>query len=138
MLERRPAEKPAPTDPVRIADDAFRMGSDRHYPEEGAPHPVRVSGFAIDPYPVTIRQFAAFVAETGYRTVAEGRSIPRLVWEWTTDWYSARHPAASGKPCCAPGDPRGGSLEGSLDPNQPRVSIPRRVVKGGLPKTGLV
>ena len=32
---------------------------------------VRVDGFFIDPYPVTNRQFAAFVAATGYRTVAE-------------------------------------------------------------------
>ena len=31
----------------------------------------RVDGFFIDPCPVTNRQFAAFVAATGYRTVAE-------------------------------------------------------------------
>ena len=137
MLERRPAEKPAPTDPYGSQTTRSAWVRTGTIPRKGPASGAR-QRFAIDPYPVTIRQFAAFVAETGYRTVAEGRSIPRLVWEWTTDWYSARHPAASGKPCCAPGDPRGGSLEGSLDPNQPRVSIPRRVVKGGLPKTGLV
>jgi formylglycine-generating enzyme required for sulfatase activity len=53
------------------------------------------------------------------------------VWEWTTDWYSVRHPADAAKPCCVPQDPRGGTLAGSLDPAQPSVKIPRRVVKGG-------
>jgi sulfatase modifying factor 1 len=52
-------------------------------------------------------------------------------WEWTTDWYSPRHPDASEKPCCVPLDPRGGNVEDSFDPNQPSVRIPRRVVKGG-------
>lgn len=47
------------------------MGSDRHYPEEGLAHVVRVDGFLIDPTPVTNTQFAAFVAETNYRTLAE-------------------------------------------------------------------
>jgi len=49
----------------------FRMGSDAHYPEEAPAHPVAVSGFWIDRYEVTNREFAAFVAETGYVTVAE-------------------------------------------------------------------
>ena len=42
-----------------------------HYPEEAPAHRVRVNGFFIDPCPVTNRQFAAFVAATDYRTVAE-------------------------------------------------------------------
>ncbi|HEY5164911.1 MAG TPA: SUMF1/EgtB/PvdO family nonheme iron enzyme, partial [Acidimicrobiia bacterium] len=49
----------------------FRMGSDAHYPEEGPVHPVAVSGFWIDRYAVTNRDFAAFVQDTGYVTVAE-------------------------------------------------------------------
>jgi sulfatase modifying factor 1 len=49
----------------------FRMGSDRHYADEGPSHLVRVSGFAIDPHPVTNSEFAEFVAATGYITVAE-------------------------------------------------------------------
>jgi formylglycine-generating enzyme required for sulfatase activity len=48
-----------------------RMGSNIHDPEEAPAHRVRVEGFFIDPYPVTNRQFAAFIAATGYRTVAE-------------------------------------------------------------------
>jgi formylglycine-generating enzyme len=47
------------------------MGSDRHYLEEKPAHDVHVDGFFIDPYPVTNRQFAAFVSATGYRTLAE-------------------------------------------------------------------
>ena len=52
------------------------------------------------------------------------------VWEWTSDWYAARHPDAS-PPCCAPRDPRGGSARASFDPAQPQFQIPRRVIKGG-------
>ncbi len=256
------------------------MGSDRHYAEEAPSHLVNVSAFTIDPHPVTNRQYAAFVTETGYQTVAErpldprqfpglaednlapgslvfhktraavdlgdfrqwwawtqgaswrrpdgakstiadrldhpvvhiafedaqayadwsGQALPteaeweyaarggldgaefawgdtfnpdgrmmantwwgefpyrRLrtkghertspvgsfpangfglfdmignVWEWTTDWYSERHTADAAKPCCVPQDPRGGQAAASLDPQQPSVRIPRRVVKGG-------
>jgi formylglycine-generating enzyme len=60
-----------PGDMVWIPGGTFQMGSDRHYPEEAPVSQVRVDGFFIDPYPVTNRQFAAFVAATGYRTVAE-------------------------------------------------------------------
>lgn len=52
------------------------------------------------------------------------------VWEWTDDWWSAHAPDAD-KPCCIPQDPRGGSVEGSLDPHQPQFPIPRKVIKGG-------
>ncbi|MEZ5121084.1 MAG: SUMF1/EgtB/PvdO family nonheme iron enzyme [Solirubrobacterales bacterium] len=54
-----------------IPGATFRMGSDDHYAEEAPAHPVRVSPFWIDRTPVTNRQFAAFVAATGYVTVAE-------------------------------------------------------------------
>ncbi|MGA8745156.1 MAG: formylglycine-generating enzyme family protein [Solirubrobacterales bacterium] len=53
------------------------------------------------------------------------------VWEWTSDWYLARHPAEAEKACCAPENPRGGEPEQSFDPAQPRIRIPRRVIKGG-------
>jgi formylglycine-generating enzyme len=49
----------------------FRMGSDAHYPEEAPVDEVAVEGFWIDRREVTNRQFAAFVAATGYLTVAE-------------------------------------------------------------------
>lgn len=47
------------------------MGSDRHYPEERPAHRVSVDGFWIDPTPVTNAEFGAFVADTGYVTLAE-------------------------------------------------------------------
>lgn len=53
------------------------------------------------------------------------------VWEWTDDWYTATRDGADDHSCCAPPDPRGGSKEGSYDPHQPEVLIPRKVVKGG-------
>jgi formylglycine-generating enzyme required for sulfatase activity len=265
---------------VWIDGGEFRMGSDRHYPEEAPAHRVHVDRFFIDPYPVTNRQFAAFVAATGYRTVAERRPNPddypgalphmlvpgalvfhktrgpvdlrdfsnwwgwkpgaywrhpegkgssvagRLdhpvvqvafedaeayarwagkllpteaewefaarggldgaefvwgdefapdgrqmantwqgefpwqnlcadgfertskvgvfppnryglydmagnVWEWTADWFSARHVPEAKSPCCVPKDRRGGPVEASFEAVQPGGSIPSKVVKGG-------
>jgi len=49
----------------------FRMGSDKHYPEEAPARDVAVDGFWIDRFQVTNRQFGEFVADTGYVTVAE-------------------------------------------------------------------
>jgi formylglycine-generating enzyme len=265
---------------ILLEGGEFRMGSDRHYPEEAPQHRVSVNAFLIDPTPVTNRQFADFVAATGYVTVAErplnpadyrgaaaemlapgslvfhptrgpvdlrdirnwwtwlpgaswrnpegessniaarmdhpvvhvafadaetyalwagkelpteaewefaarggldgaefvwgdelspeGRQMANIwrgefpwqnlradgrertsavgdfpangyglydmagnVWEWTTDWHSARHPGKASSPCCIPQNPRGGAREGSLDPAQPHSQIPRKVVKGG-------
>jgi len=53
------------------------------------------------------------------------------VWEWTTDWWSRRHEADAAKSCCVPHNPRGGREEESLDPDQPQIRIPRKVLKGG-------
>ncbi|MGO4388259.1 formylglycine-generating enzyme family protein [Microvirga sp. 2YAF29] len=265
---------------IRVPGGMFRMGSDRHYPEEAPVHRVTVDGFWIDPTPVTNRQFREFVRATGYITFAEqqpdpkdypkalphmlkpgslvfsppdypvdlrdwgqwwtyifdanwrrpygpGSSIKGLedhpvvhvaysdaeayaawagkelpteaewefaarggldqaefawgdefmpggrqmantwqgvfpfqnthldgyertspvtvfppngyglydmignVWEWTSDWYDARHPADAAKPCCIPENPRGGHADQSYDPCHPETRIPRKVVKGG-------
>jgi len=271
-------QAPAATGMTWIAPATFRMGSDRHYREEAPVHPVSVSGFWIDVCQVTNRDFARFVAETGYVTVAErpldpadfpgapaenllpgslvftrtrgpvdlrhlshwwtwtpgacwrrpegpkssvdgradhpvvhvayedaeryaawaGKTLPTEaqwelaarggldgaaytwgdqpepqgaqlanywhgdfpwrpargygttasvgscepngfglfdmagnVWEWTTDWYSARHPEPADSPCCVPRDPLGGRRRDSLDPAQPQFPVPRRVIKGG-------
>ena len=50
------------------------------------------------------------------------------VWEWTSDWYSAHHPAA--KACCGGEIPKG-DREQSYDPQMPNIKIPRKVIKGG-------
>ncbi len=71
VKRRRSARTPAPSDAVFIRGGAFRMGSDRHYPEEAPVHSVEVADFWIDRTPVTNAQFLAFVEATGYRTVAE-------------------------------------------------------------------
>jgi len=267
-------------DMVRIPGGTFRMGSDRHYPEEAPVHRVTVDDFLIDRTPVTNRQFKVFVKATGHKTFAEippdpkdypdalphmlyagslvftpppavtnlrdwsqwwqfmkgadwrhpygpksninvldnhpvvhvscsdalayaqwaGKDLPTEaewefaarggldgaefawgdefmpgglhmantwqgefprensnadgyertspvtafpqngygvhdmignVWEWTSDWYSAKHEADAPKACCIPENPRGGREDGSHDPNQPNVRIPRKVIKGG-------
>jgi formylglycine-generating enzyme required for sulfatase activity len=53
------------------------------------------------------------------------------VWEWTSDWYSARREADAQKVCCIPLNPRGGREDASYDPCQPEIKIPRKVLKGG-------
>jgi formylglycine-generating enzyme required for sulfatase activity len=53
------------------------------------------------------------------------------VWEWTADWYSAKHTADAPKACCIPENPRGAPMGGSHDPRLPNVRIPRKVLKGG-------
>jgi len=53
------------------------------------------------------------------------------VWEWTTDWYVAKHEADAQKACCIPENPRGGREDQSYDPGAPNIKIPRKVLKGG-------
>lgn len=53
------------------------------------------------------------------------------VWEWTADWYGARHAEPAAKACCIPSNPRGAARDASFDPAQPHIRIPRKVMKGG-------
>ncbi len=59
------------TELVELPGGSFRMGSTSFYPEEAPVHTARVAAFAIERHPVTNAQFAEFVGETGYVTVAE-------------------------------------------------------------------
>src|ERR1700752_4580471 len=74
MLSTQPApqkvEAPFP-DMVWIPGGTFRMGSDKHYPEERPVHRVAVDGFWMDRHPVTNARFARFVEDTGFATFAE-------------------------------------------------------------------
>lgn len=56
---------------VWIEGGEFTMGSLAFYPEEAPLARVRIDGFWIDEVPVTNREFAGFVADTGYVTWAE-------------------------------------------------------------------
>ena len=56
---------------VSIPGGSFKMGSERHQPEERFTHVVRVDGFWIDRHEVTNAQFKQFVDATGYTTLAE-------------------------------------------------------------------
>src|SRR6185437_16213933 len=51
------------------------------------------------------------------------------VWEWTADYYAARHLAEVAD--LAPRNPRNERRAESFDPDQPELRIPRRVIKGG-------
>src|SRR5689334_2984049 len=60
----------------RLTGGVFTMGSERFYPEEKPRRRVRVDPFWIDEAPVTNRQFAEFIRQTGYRTLAETAPDP--------------------------------------------------------------
>src|SRR4029079_14985885 len=62
---------------VPIRSGTFLMGSNDHYAEEAPARRVAVAGFRIDRCQTTNREFAAFVRDTGYVTVAERPLDPR-------------------------------------------------------------
>ena len=66
----------APTDMIAVPGGIFLMGSEAFYPEEAPVRRVKVDPFLMDATPVTNEQFAAFIAETGYRTFAEEAPDP--------------------------------------------------------------
>ena len=53
------------------------------------------------------------------------------VWEWTTDYWTERHPQPAKSGCCIPRNPRSLDAEASFDPSMPAIRIARRVLKGG-------
>lgn len=135
-LAPRCSEVTAPPGMVFVPGGTFRMGSDRHDPEEAPVHRVTVDGFFIDRTPVTNAQFKKFVAATGYVTCAETVPDPRdypgalphmlkagslaftppngpVDLRHCTNWYAPRHEADAPKVCCIPENPRGGTEQGT-------------------------
>ena len=66
-----------PDEMIFVTGGTFRMGSDKHYPEEAPAHNVTVGSFLIDPTPVTNAQFRKFVEATGHVTFAEIAPDPK-------------------------------------------------------------
>ena len=71
MQRNGPAEEGGDFRTVLIPGGTFRMGSNKHYPEEAPVHRVSIDAFRIDTTPVTNRQFDEFVRATSYVTFAE-------------------------------------------------------------------
>lgn len=67
----RPPSVTAPAGMAAIPAGSFRMGSDDFYADERPAHVREVAAFLIDRHPVRNLDFARFVADTGYVTVAE-------------------------------------------------------------------
>jgi formylglycine-generating enzyme required for sulfatase activity len=71
-INDNPPPGPAPPGMVWIPGGVFHRGSNTASHHDARPwHAVEVDGFWLDVTPVTNAQFAKFVAETGYVTVAE-------------------------------------------------------------------
>ena len=96
----------APPGMALIPAGTFLMGSRDKAPDEAPVHEVALAAFWMDRHEVTVAEFAAFVAATGYRTEAE-----RFGWsgvfdaargEWTradgADWRRPEGPGTSAPP----------------------------------------
>ena len=62
---------------VWVPGGSFTMGEKPRYREEGPPREIEVDGFWMDSHEVTNAEFARFVKETGYKTLAE-RDPPKI------------------------------------------------------------
>ena len=98
-LIKRPVQSVLPN-MIFIPGGTFRMGSDKHYPEEAPAHRVTVDGFWIDRTPVTNRQFKEFVKATGHVTFAEippdpknyPGALPHMLYAGSLVFTPPRHP----------------------------------------------
>ncbi len=63
---------------IWVPGGSFTMGENPRYSEEGPPREIRIDGFWMDSHEITNAEFAAFVKETGYKTLAE-RDPPKIV-----------------------------------------------------------
>ncbi|MGA2163783.1 MAG: formylglycine-generating enzyme family protein [Solirubrobacteraceae bacterium] len=94
-------------DMIQIPLGSFRMGSADFYPEERPVREVHISGFAVDRDPVTVAQFARFIEETGYLTLAERPpdpaaypdADPTLLREGSVVFHPTPGPVPLNDPC---------------------------------------
>ncbi len=78
VVRECPAPGPTPEGMVWFPSGRFSMGSDYEPFGDARPiHAVELEGFWMDRTPVTNEQFARFVRETGYVTVAERKPDPK-------------------------------------------------------------
>ena len=101
-------------DMVWVPGGEFRMGSDRHYPEEAPVHRVTVDGFWIDPHAGHQRRSSArFVEATGYVTLAEiapdPKDYPGALPHMLKAGWSRLHPAEDTRSTSATGASGGSS-----------------------------
>lgn len=98
--EQRPADY---SGMVFIEGGRFVMGTDKGFPFEGPPHPVKVDSFYLDETEVTNREFAAFVEATGFVTESEKQGFSGVfdpdAGEWKpvdgADWRRPEGPGSS-------------------------------------------
>jgi formylglycine-generating enzyme len=138
----RPSENSRTADMVRIPGGTFSMGSNDHYPEEAPVHLVTVTPGGVHMANTWQGEFPLQnFNQDGYERTSPVMAFPPNgsgvhdmignVWEWTADWYAPKHEADAPKACCVPENLRGGREDGSYDPRQPSIQIPRKVIKGG-------
>lgn len=91
-----------PTGMVLIRGGTFLMGNDRsRFTADMPAHEVTVKSFWIDRFEVTNGEFADFVAETGYRTVAESQGWASVFDRVARQWVAV--PGASWQRPLGPG-----------------------------------
>ena len=81
-----PRDFPHAADMVRLPGGEFTMGSDFGGPECRPAHAVVLRPFWLDRHEVTNRQFAHFVAATGYETFAERAGSGWVFHEQSAQW----------------------------------------------------
>ena len=94
------AQENSHPDMVLVPGGTFRMGSDKHYPEEAPAHRFTVDAFRIDKTPVTNRQFKEFVRATGHVTIAEivpdqkdyPGALPQMIYAGSLVFTPPDHP----------------------------------------------
>jgi formylglycine-generating enzyme required for sulfatase activity len=74
-LAAHPAIAAPPDDMVLVPAGEFTMGSPEGDPDEKPAHKVQISAFFMDKYEVTVKQYAAFLQESGGDRPAEWKTM---------------------------------------------------------------